>query len=187
MDLGELFSESELKNSYISEFMLTRPIKSILREHAISNENIASMLLLINIMIRFEKIVSELNDNQEEFLKVRSVKKQFEIILDYHSEFISALMNEELIKTYLEVNEFEGELYFNKEKFEDLSLLLFIWISRRYYDIVIKKKTSKGILRKEYVRFTKKIFSIKVFLDRQAVVSKFHFNVLCENWGLEKD
>ncbi|MDX1700966.1 MAG: hypothetical protein R3250_10130, partial [Melioribacteraceae bacterium] len=57
----------------------------------------------------------------------------------------------------------------------------------KYYCILLKKKVSKSMLKKEYVRFTKKIFNIKQFIDRQAVVSKFHFDILCENWRLEKE
>ena len=96
-------------------------------------------------------------------------------------------MKEELTNTYLNVNEFEDEIYFSKEKFEDLSLLLFILISRNYFILLLNKKYSKSEFNKEYMRFIKKIFGLKIFLDRQATISKYHFNKLCENWGLEED
>ena len=88
-------------------------------------------------------------------------------------------MNHELTKTYLNVNEYEGETYFSKEKFESLLDLLYQWFVHQHLATFDKIDPQPDEV-KEVLRFIKKVHSLKEYLQKQAKVGKYHYNKLLE-------
>ena len=134
----------------------------------------------MNILLRFDDHFGKFKEIPAEFLKIRSSQKLFEFIVEKHHDYLLKVFNEELAKTYLNVNTYEGEIYFSKEKFDSLITLFFHWYAHQYMIYSIEEKKTKVLSEKESISFIKKIFSIKEFLEKKSVESKFHYPKLLE-------
>jgi hypothetical protein len=141
-------------------------------------DNLASELLLMNILLRIDDKVGRFKEIPEEMLKLRSGKKILEFFVSNNSEFIEQLLKDELATTYLNVNTFEGETYFSKERFEDLLNLLLYWFAFQLDNSEDPDKKSNSVKEKEIIRFVKKLFSVKEYLEKRANEIKYHYDKL---------
>ncbi len=167
--LKELFVDNpDLSKNYISELMLTNPIKKVLKSNLINVETLPTKMLLINILLHLEEKFEDWDSVPNEFLKQRSNKKLLEIIVSSNYEFIKDLFELELMGTYLGVNYYEGKKYFSKENMEDLVDQLSLQVIHQYNNILIKKVKTKVKQIGELERFSKKVFIVNGYIKKTA-------------------
>ena len=88
--MKELFKNDELLyNNYLTELLLTDPIKTVLYNNLNEVEKITSQVLLINLLIQFDGKFEKLEEISEEFLKLRSGKKLYEYFLKHEIKYLT--------------------------------------------------------------------------------------------------
>lgn len=183
--LKELFKENdELRKTYIADLILTKPIKSILSKNAKIPDNIGNQILLINILLQFENAFDQLEEVSEDYLKLRSAKKLYNHIQTNNKEFLTEIVNKELLTTYLDVNVYEGKTYFSKERLDELIDLVNVCSVFNYFGIVKSKYKTKTKQKTEIIKFLKKAHTVNMFIKKQATASNYLFNDLLEKLEL---
>jgi hypothetical protein len=183
--LKYLFDNEELINNYISELMLTRPIKSILKKNLKDAESIGSKMLLINLLLQIEDQFENYYTIDSDYFKLRSPVKLYEYLLDQNKAFINDLINTELFTTYLGVNTYKDKTYYSKERLDDFIDTVVHWNNLKYLEIVRQDHKSNIKQKNEYVRFAKKSFMIGNYLKKQSQKSEYLYKNLAENLGLK--
>ncbi len=184
--LKELFSENEeLAKSYISDLMLTRPIKVILAQSLKDANTIGSRMLLINVLLRLEDTFDKFDDPSEEFLKLRSPRKLYEYILENNREYLTEIVNKELFITYLEVNNYEGKTYFSKDRLEEIVDFITILLTLKYYKTIKNKYKTITKCNAEAIRFLKKTYSVNSYMKKESISSKYLFKDLLSKLDLK--
>lgn len=174
--LRELFIGNEkLSKSYISDLMLTIPIKSILRENIKVKDNIPTKILLIDVLLQIEDFFDNLKIIPEEFLKLRSPEKLFYFIEKKNNEKLSRLLKKEVFNIYLQVNTYENKTYFRKESLEELLDCISIYTAFRYNKVLIKNYKLKDKQKLEILRFLKKTYSVNKYIKKLAKTSNYLF------------
>jgi hypothetical protein len=180
----KMMFEEQLSDSYISELLLTVPIKRVLRDNLVDEEKVATFMLLINIMLRFNDEFDENFKIPNDFLSLRSSNKLSDFIVKKNSEFIEQFLNEDVVKTYLEINTFEEKTYFSKERFEQLIEVITLWAELKHSDIIKEDIKSKEKLKTELTRFSKKTSLVKKYYLKQSSDSEYLLDNLVENLGI---
>jgi len=176
--LKEFIDDKNLAKNYLRELMLTKPIKKIISKNAENEEKIGPQILLINILLQLEEEYQDLDKLPDEYLKLRSPKKIYELLVDSKKEFMSELMKKELITTFLNVNLYNEKEYFNKESWEEVLDQIHVFSIYKYYNAIQLSTKTKSKQKIEFIRFVKKSYSINNYLKKQAISSKYLFKDL---------
>ena len=175
--LKNLFKDDEdLSKNYISELMLTNPIKKILKDHLKNIETLPTKILLINILLQLEEKIEEWDSIPEDFLTQRSNKKLLEILVSNNKTFLKDFFDRELVNTFLGMNHYEGKNYFSKESLEDFVDQLSVHIIIVYNKILMKKIKTKTKQISELERFSKKVFALSNYIKKSAKESGYLYD-----------
>jgi len=184
--LKDLFCDNEiLTKTYISDLMLTIPIKSILTQNVKDPDNIGPQMLLINVLLQLEDKFDELDEVSAEFWKFRTGKKLYECILEKNLEFLTEFVKKEVVTTFLEVNTHEGKTYLSKERLEELVDSIYFYSVLKYSRILKKNYKTKTKQNTEILRFLKKTYAINKYVKKQGQASNYLFNDLLEKLDLK--
>lgn len=175
--LKELFVGNEaLTKTYITDLMLTIPIKSILRENVKDEDNITNNILLIDVLLQIENFFDNLDIIPEKFFNLRSPQKLFTFIKEKNNEELRELIEKEVFRTYHQVNSYENKTYFSKENLEEFLDCLNIYSSLKYQEILIKNDKLRTKQKSKIVGFLKKTYSINQYIKKLAKTKGYLFD-----------
>lgn len=123
--IRELFdARGEINNSnFFERLLLDVPVMKVLRHSGRGEEELQWEVLLLDLLIQYNGLIDFTNTGNE------NLKLESEYLpLDKNRINIKGLrelLDEEKVKLYISVNEYEGKLYYNKERFEELLKWLF--------------------------------------------------------------
>lgn len=123
--IRELFdARGEINNSiFFERLLLDVPVMKVLRHSGRGEEELQWEVLLLDLLIQYNGLIDFTNAGNE------NLKLESEYLpLDKNRINIKGfreLLDEEKVKLYISVNEYEGKLYYNKERFEELLKWLF--------------------------------------------------------------
>lgn len=123
--LKSLFSEEgEInKSNFIDVLLLDTPIKNMLRKSGKGENELYKDIILINILIKYADEI-KLLFNKNDITNLNKVAQLRENNGKNIQQFIK-IMNDNMVKHFIGVNEYEGEIYYSKENFEELISWLF--------------------------------------------------------------
>jgi hypothetical protein len=183
-ELYEQIREQKNENKSLTDLMLTIPIESILSNY-FSDDKIAYIIILINILLYLEEEELNIKEVPDEFLKLRSPKKIFEFVnLNFNSE-LKNIIELDLVKNLIQVNNFEGINYFSKEKFEELIDYLTTFFISGYALAISNTKISRIKKTNNILRFARKVLSLNQYLKKEAADSKYQYDVLVEKFTID--
>ena len=183
-NLKDLFGNNEkILDTYIAELMLTRPIKSLLRQNLEEDQKVSSQMLLINLILQIDDYFKNLDIIPAEFLKLRSGKNLYEYLHKNNLKIITEFSKSELLKTFLEVNTYQDITYYSKERLDELVDTVSIYVTLKYSSISI---ATKKTVKEQNVNsiLSKKMYALNQFIKKQSVDSKYLYNSLLEKMGL---
>jgi len=186
VNIKKIFNEDSLKNNSISDLKLTIPIRSFLSRYYTEDGEITRQMLLINILLEFEDSFCGLINIPEDFMKVKSQKKAYEYILESKKEILERFINNEFVSSYIDVNEYEDKIYFSKERFEELTETIDIYVFLKYFELYQTDEKISAKEKNNHLRFLKKTYLIKTYLTNSSEKSKYLLNELLRNLKLEK-
>lgn len=183
-NLKDLFDKNEkIYETYISEIMLTRPIKMLLNNNYDESQKVSSQMLLLNLILQFEGNIKNLDLIPDELMKLRSGRKIYDYLLKENPKNLSEFAESELLKTFLEVNTYQEKTYYSKERLEEYIDFISIYVTLKFTKIEKPgKKTTKQ--KKVNLSLLKKMYVLNQFIKKQSDESKYLYDVLLEKLGL---
>ncbi len=139
-------SDNIFNEDLFDKLLLNKSLYEILGDLGHHPDNIFKEISLLNALLSKAYLVNNklsLNDNSLEI-------------------FISEFINGKQISEYLMLNEFEGDLYYNKERFEEL-IYWFFNLSALYEIIQIKKKSKA---EKENLKMSNSLKTAEKFISK---------------------
>ena len=166
--MKELFSIEEKVNrqNYVTELLFDTPVRKILQKAGKSEVEIFNEINLLSIFL----------NNYDQMIEIFGYEENDNSVKAKKDDLISLLDNE-IVRTYLCVNQFENVWYYNKENFEELLNWVFT-----FYDLEIIKEGKVESIKKLFNRSYKKYLEIIELSKR----SEFKFEKLKENMSGEK-
>ncbi len=115
------------KSNYIDILLLDTPVRNLLKKSGRGEGNLYKEILLINILIRFEDEVKSIFENED---KPVTITEYSPVEKDYfRSSQLKKMLEDESVKHFIGVNEYDGKTYYSKESFEELiSWLLTLYV-----------------------------------------------------------
>lgn len=183
-NLKAVFDKNEkIYETYISELMLTRPIKKLLKNTYDESQKVSSQMMLLNLILQFEDKINSIELIPDEFLKLRGSRKLYDYLLNNNSKYLAEFVESELLKAFLEVNTYQGKTYYSKERLEEFLDFLSVYTTIKFTEFEnSNKKTAK--LKTVNLRLSKKIYGVNQFIKKQSDESKYLYDVLLEKLGL---
>jgi len=178
--IRSLLRDEEVELNFIDELMLTLPINSILLKNLENKDRADSSLLLIIVLLSLKDDFDFSKPLPTKFFRLRNPKKILEFILSEKREIIRELLDSELLLKYLDVNEYNNEKYFSKEKWDELLDGLLNSFCCEYYSSNVKIQKTVSKQRVEQLRFLKKIYLINSYLKKKAISAKFVYSQIVE-------
>ena len=168
----------------IDEFerlILSKPLKIILEENSAENKTVDKSQLSATLLYfyYYQKINKKRNSTEDK----NEQKLSEENVLEFSQSLVTMLLGEKVIRNYLQVNEFGGITYFNKEKFDEFVNWLALLISIDLNSLLMNNDDAswrrKTLKEKESHIFTiiRKNTEWLLNLKTLAVDSGFDFNI----------
>jgi hypothetical protein len=141
------------KTNYFEKILLDTPVSNILRRLGRGDYEIYMEISLINILQNRQKIKCSFDDTD---------KNQLENNISTEKNCLLILLNENIVREFISVNEFEDVVYFSKENFNELIEWL---LTLSILDLIYKSKTAQEekLNKGELVISLKNLY--KVFQD----------------------
>ena len=168
----------------IDEFerlILSKPLKIIVEENSAENKTVDKSQLSATLLYfyYYQKINKKRNSTEDK----NEQKLSEENVLEFSQSLVAMLLGEKVIRNYLQVNEFGGITYFNKEKFDEFVNWLALLISIDLNSLLMNNDDAswrrKTLKEKESHIFTiiRKNTEWLLNLKTLAVDSGFDFNI----------
>jgi glycosidase len=179
--LKQLFSKKSDRdkiNIFFDELLLSKPVTNILERH--SDGSIYQRIELIKLLLTaflFEKKKAEKQKSD----RTPKVTEKSDTEKNNTLSSIRVLITEKIVTNFLNVNEYQGITYFNKERFVELLrwVMLFNLISipdKSKSIIEDKGQLKKADINKEVMKITKEEFEAYTELIDKADASGYDFN-----------
>lgn len=120
------------KSNYIDILLLDTPVKNLLKKSGRGEGELYKEILLLNILIRFEDKIESVFENME---GVKQLTDYLPVEKDYfQSPQLKKLLEDDSVKQFIGVNEYDGKIYYSKENFEEMISWFFtIYILQKIY------------------------------------------------------
>jgi glycosidase len=181
-NIKKLFDD-KIKINSIADLRLTMPIREILSNYVKDEGEITRYILLINILLKYEKQFEKIKKVETGFARLRSQRKIYESLLKFNARLHVHFLNDEFVSTYIDVNEYKKKVYYSKEKFEDLIEIFFIYSNIKYSELIIKNGQLTVKEKNNYLRFVRKTNQLRKYLLKISIKSKYLFKDLQKNLG----
>ena len=178
----ELILNEKVSDEFPENIRITKSIQNIL-ETVNQNEGFRYTILL-NLMLNEKDNFANFEIDFDKFIKLRSVGKIYDLLLDSNQELFRSIMENEFTQTFIDVNDYESVKYFSKERLETFCEFSVLFT---FLQIISDKENNKKYLTKVNIsRLVNKIVNIQNHIHNLALESKFIYNDFFENLSLQK-
>ena len=122
-------TESDInKSNYFEKLLLDTPVKNILMKLGKGEFEIFRVFLLLNILVHYE---DKIKIDFEKADQLRTVNSEYLPITKDRVQLVTLkeILNDNHIKLFIGVNEYDGKTFYSKENFEELiSWLITIYV-----------------------------------------------------------
>lgn len=169
----EIITDKFLSESFPANIKLTNTTHQILNKFISNDFEATRKVILLNLLLSHYKDFEEIKCNFEDFIKLRSQKKLFDFVFSKSCEISKKIMYDDFTQTIIDVNEYEGVKYFNKERMESLLeefqlLSIYKIFSEKLYNVKSEKQ-KKNLT----IRFAKKTILMNKHINKLASDSKY--------------
>jgi hypothetical protein len=179
--LKQLFvkkSDNEKIHILFDELLLSKPVTNILQKQPGAGSFYQRIELIKILLIGFlleKKKRAKPSTDEETKLTTKSGVIKSDILPS-----IKVLLKENNVHNFLQVNEFEGITYFNKERFEELlKWILLFYLAHLHSQLNLvedkKKKPTRTEIDREIIKYTKNNFERFIELIDKAGASGYDF------------
>ncbi len=102
------------------KLMLGKPVKNLLARLGKGEEDIFRDILLLNILLRYNSGLFDIESIFDNISLKSSIAKERKLWQAEKGELLIKLLDDEDVRKFINVNEYEGVIYYSKERFEEL-------------------------------------------------------------------
>lgn len=200
IELHNLFNGKEDKESVIDTTLLLSPVKNIMKRLGRGEEGVNRELLLINILLNFGDKLFDVSKGPKKIFEIKTKKDVIDFVANLKGSLVERLLNSDLVKSFLLVNEYKEVVYFSKERFEELTDWLLSTALLRYHvslqkniatpeeEGTEKDEKPEGLVREhegQIVRFITNLNSVNNYIKECSDKSEYKLeklkNILLQN------
>ncbi len=144
MRLKTFIEENLTGNNPFEKIYLSVPVRKILERFGKGDWEIFKDMTLINLLIKYQTGLFNIEELYS-FLGVKSSRNQIQNFWRKNkSNILNEIIQDENVKSFMDVNEYKGTVYYSKERFEDLINWIF---SLTVCSYTIKRENELGHIK----------------------------------------
>ncbi|MBK7106164.1 MAG: alpha-amylase [Ignavibacteriae bacterium] len=176
----EIIYNENIAKSFPKNLRVTKTVQNVFEQFSNNEFEATRNVILLNLLINQKEKIDSFQINFEQFMKLRSKIKLFDLIKNSEVKFIEEFFENEFTQSYIDVNEYEKVKYFSKERFESLINLFQLFAAYKIYsnNITLQISSSKS----KVLSIIRKLINIENHLNNLAIESKFVFTDLLKNF-----
>ena len=175
------------------KLLLGKPVKNLLGRLGKGENEIFRDILLLNILLRYNSDLFDVEKLYDEISLKSSIAKERKMWQQTKGKLILKILDDEDVRKFINVNEYEGIVYYSKERFEELlnwmfSVTICTYSIKKENELTKMKITdhSKKEIEKisplelRMILLFAKSYYLYDFLKQASITSKYKLNELKE-------